>query len=415
MYTLVKAVCLARTTGAQWKEVELGDVLIFDIFNTYQQIYLEVTNVYLESNVYVDFTIMRGRFSSYNGTLNELLISLAGDALPTVEKLPNVSIKHAKYSDAIMSGYKINPTIIGQQLEPNFPVTDMTDLKISRPLYNTDMRLLHSHCLVSVNGYIHMTDSELDGSFAYVKDGCTSMLRAKMNQLGILSFLDIGELIKLPIKTDNIHPSTGSCPLRKRIYIDVPADTTDKTAILILGGYLVFLETNVFWQTGENTFAINVEAMPILERFFESRLYLNLDSLGLTNSGINSSVISKDEFLSDEMLIKYLTLSQSFIVLVDAAHLFTNKLFIKHTSLPGMFTSYNDPVYPLIVNHGKIAEYWKEFNDGYWTVNVSDSYFRNYVFTHKSSKQINIVSDQRVPMRTHYNSRGYLLEIGAFN
>lgn len=414
MYTLIKAVCLARTTGAQWKEVAIGNVLVFDIFNTYQQVYLEVSNIYLESNVYVDFTVMRGRFSSYNGTLNDLLISLAGDALPTVEKLPNVSIKYVKYSDAIMSGYKINPTIIGQQLEPNFPVSEMTDLKINRPLYNTDMRLLHSHCLVTVNGYIHMTDAELDGSFAYVKDGCISMLHSKMNQLGILSFLDIGELTKIPITANNIHPSTIEYPLKKRIYLNIDTDSTGKMPLLVLGGYLIFPEQNVFWQCGENTYAINIAAMPIVERFFESRLYLNLETLGLTSSALNPDMVSKDELLSDAVLIKYLTLSQSFFVLVDTEHLFTNKIFIKHTSLPGMFTSYNDPVYPLIVNHGKIAEYWKEFNDGYWAVNVSDSYFRNYVFTHKSSKQLENITDHRVPMRTHFNSRGYLLEIGAY-
>lgn len=415
MYTLIRSVCLARTSGAQWKAVELGDILVFDIFNTYQQVYLEVSNVYLDSNVYVDLSAMRGRFGTYQGTLNELLITLAGDALPTVEKLPDTSIKFAKYSDAIMAGYKINPTIIGQQLEPNHPVSEMTDLKINRPKHDTNMSFLHTHCLVTVNGYIHMTDAEADGSYAYVKDGCVSMLHSGMNQLGILSFLDIGELTKIPITVENIHPATEDYPLRKRIYLNVDVDTTDKTALLVLGGYLVFLEPDVFWQSGENTYALNISAMPIFERFFESRPYLNFYELGLLESDINPDMISSDEFLSDEKLIKYLTLSQSFIVLVDTKHLFTNKIFIKHTSLPGMFTSYTDPVYPLVVNHGKMAEYWKEFNDGHWAVNVADSYFRNYIFTHKSSKQLDNITDQRVPMRTHYNSRGYLLEIGCYN
>ena len=414
MYTLVKAVCLARSSGSQWKETELGDVLVSVIFNTYQQIFLEVSNVYLESNVYVDFTSMRNRFNNYDITLNDLLISLAGDALPTVEKLPNTDIKYAKYNDAIMAGYKINPTIIGKKLSDNYPVHDMTDLKINRPNYDTNMSLLHSHCMVSVNGYFHMTDAETDGTYAYVKDGCTSMLHSKMNQLGILSFIDIAELTKIPIKIENIHPATEEYPLNKRVYITVSENTNNKTALLVLGGYLIFLEQNVFWQSGENTFAVNISAMPLLERYFESLPYLNLNSLSLTKSEMSPHVISKEEFLTDNILLKYFTLSQSFIVLVDTDNLFTNKIFIKHTSLPGMFTSYNDPVYPLIINHGKIAEYWKEFNDGHWLVNVSDSYFRNFIFTHTSSKQLSNITDHRVPMKTHYNSRGYLLEIGCY-
>jgi hypothetical protein len=414
MYTLVKAVCLARTSGAQWKTVELADKLVFDIYNQYQEIYLELANVYLDDNVYVNFTMLRDRFSSYKNTLAELLADLGNNSLPTVESIPDASIKYVKYSDAIRVGYKVYPTIINQQLPANYPVADMTDLIISRPDYDTDLRLLHSHCLVSVNGYIHMTDASQNGEYGYVRDGCKSMLISSVNHLGIMSFLDVGRLTKIPITMNNIHPATDEYPLKKRIYLHVEQDTTNKTAILVLGGHLVFLEQDVFWQSGENTYAINPDSIPLLDRYFEAKRYLDLSSLGLTESDNNPDLISSDEFYTNEVLTKYLTLSQSFLVLVDVPHLFTNKIFLKHCSLPGIFTSYTEPVYPFIVNDGKMVEYWKTYEDGYWSVNIIDGYYRNYVYTHKSSKHLDNVTNQRVPMHTHYHTRGYLLEIGAY-
>ena len=39
MYQFVKAVCLARSIGAQWKEVDLSNIIVHDIYTTYHSVF----------------------------------------------------------------------------------------------------------------------------------------------------------------------------------------------------------------------------------------------------------------------------------------------------------------------------------------------------------------------------------------
>ena len=185
--------------------------------------------------------------------------------------------------------------------------------------------------------------------------------------------------------------------------------------MLVLGGYLLFVDNKSFFQINDDTFALNFNEMPLLERYFESNPYLNLKHLGLPESSDNISLVNVQEFFSDEVLTKYLTLSQTFFVVLDSPSIFTNKIYLRPSNLPGMFTAYKEPKYPFFVNNGRIAEYWKIFEDGHWTVNVQDSYLKNNVFSSKPESELVNVSDNNIPLRPYYNSRGFLLEIGSDN
>ena len=413
MYTYVKAVSLAKTTGAQWTDTDISNILVYYIFDTFEHIYLELSHNELPNSVYVDFGLMKDRFSSYAGTLNELLISIGNETLPTVPSLPSTIFKYVKYSDAIRAGYKIGLTKIGSVAPNNYPAENLPDLKVNREKYKTNMKLVHDYCLVTVNGYLHQTDAEVDGSYFYVKDGAKTMRISDGNNLGIMSFLDIGKVTKLPIDSSNILRETASTPLSDKIIIRLPVNINNKTVLLSLGGYLIFPENNVFWKSGDNALTLLIKNTPILERFYESRLYIDLSSLNLTPIVSNPYQINIEEFLSDENIIKYLLLSQSFIIIIDNSLISTKKIFLQHHSMPGMFTCYQDPVYPLIVNYGKLADYWKTKEDDRWSVTVTDSYFRNYVFVYNEHYTLPTVTDQKYPGKPYSHSRGYMLEIGA--
>ncbi len=405
MYSFVNAVCLARSIGSQWHEVDLGPILVFDIFTTYAKVYLTLSHPDIHDNVYVDLDTLRVEFSSFNGTLEDLLIHLDNRTLATVPALPSTDVKAAKYSDAIRSQYKIDITKIGVVIPDNYPANELDDLKITRPKYPTDMHLLHSHCLLSVNGFYHMTDS--DGSSAFVYNGAKTMRKSRMNHLGILSFLDIGAIEKVRIDPLLIYPQTPTSPLQEKIYFDVEQDLTNKSCILVLGGYLVFPSEGVFWQSGERTFALDIHQIPFPERLQESNLYMDLTSLGLSTL----DPIDPLELYSDIVLKKYLTMMESYLVIVDTPNLITNQIFLRHSHLPGMFTSYQDPTLPLIVNYGKVAEYWKTLEDNHWSVTVQDSFLRQYVLSQQPIYQQLTINDHLLPHQPYQHSHGFLLEI----
>jgi hypothetical protein len=415
MYVYVKAICLARTAGSQWTEQNIVNHVVFSIYDTFAKVYIELSHPALTQNIYVDLDSLRFEFSSYSGTLLDLLTLIDNRTLETVPNLPSTGIKYVKYSDAIQSQYKIDICKIGINLPYNYPDEDRPDLVLTRPKFKTDLSLIHSHCLVTVNGYAHMTDT--DGEKAYVVDGGKTLQHARMNKLGILSFLDIGRLNKVKIDPANIASQSATSSLYSKTYFSVNADLTKKTCILILGGYIVMLEQGVFWQTNSNTFALDWTKLPYVERIFESERYLNLSELGLTKDINNPNLYSLPEIVSDAVIKKYMTMSQSFMVVVDKEYLLTKKIAIKHSNLPGMFITYQDPTYPLFVGHGKIAEYWKthEGTDQKWLLTVADSYYENFIISQQASTNLNLISNNQVPYKGFYNSRGNMLEISGYS
>lgn len=412
VYTYVRALALSRSIGSQWREVLLADILVFDIFQTYTKVYLVLANSVLTEDVYVDMDTLRTQYSSYNGTLEDLLILNGNNTLDTVAALPDTTVKFARYSDAIRAGYKIKPCIAGQIVPEGYPSIDLLDLKVTREPYTTDMQLIEDYCLVSVNGYYHWDETANGESFIF--NGAVTMRKSNLNHMGIYSFHDVGKLTKIKLDPEEIKPVTDGTFLRDKINFSVTEDLDDKSYILVLGGYLCLPQEGVFWRSGEHGFTLDINRISYKERIFESQQYIDLKSLGLTTFPIGDDVVSVDQLFSDDVIKKYMTMSQSFLVIVDTPNLTSNKIHVRHSSLPGMFTTYQDPTYPLIVNYGKVAEYWKTEEAGQWSLSVQDSFLRNYIASQQPVRNGQAVTDNLLGSNPFYHSRGFLLELSSY-
>lgn len=411
MYTLIKAVVIGRSTGSQWKEMDLSQIFVYDIFNTYREIYLVLSSFFLSVPIYVNMDTLRREYSSYTKTLSELISELGNRTLETVDELPNTKVVHCKYSDAIRAGYKVNITRIGEVVPPGYPADDIHDLVITRPKYDTDLAMIHNYCLVTVNGFIHNTDT--DGMKAFVYNGADTMRKSRVNHLGILSFLDVGKVTKVKLQDSNIYNPDGR-PLKERIYLNIPEAGPGKTVLLSLGGYLVFQEADTFWQLSDTRYALDITRLPMVERYFESNEFIDLSGLELSVSSDNEDLVNVEQFFTDATIHKYFGLSQTFAIVIDTEYLFTEKSVIRNSNLPGMFTVYEDPVDPLFVGYGRMAEYWKVEEDGFWAVNVQDNYYRNYVFTYTADRRRVNVTPNAVPGMTFFHSKAALVQIGAY-
>jgi hypothetical protein len=411
MYVFQSALAVSKNIGSQWEIVDISSTKLVDIYTQYRKVYVTLCNIFLVNPIYIDLDELRADYTYSELTLNEMLASIGNRSLPTTNAIPTLSTKYAKFSDAFRAGYKITPLNIYESITSPILPSEKTSLRIERSIPQTDMQVFYKNCLVSINGFFHRTDC--DGTYAYALNANESLFKSKQNQIGILSFYDIGEIEQVPITVDMIHKQPNNTPMKNKTYIKLNRDTTGKSIMLVLGGYLLFIDNQSLCQINEDTVSIDFTKMPLLERYFESNPYLNLKDLGLPLNTDNESVINVPEFMSDAVLTKYLMLSQSFFVLVDSTNLFTNKIYIKSSNMPGMFTAYKEPTYPLFVSNGRLAEYWKTYEDGFWSVNVQDSYLKNNVFSSNPSDFLVNISDNRMPCQTFYNSRGFLLEIGS--
>ncbi len=412
MYIFIDAVVLKRSIGSQWEHLDISNNSVSQIYNTFIKSFLVLHTDTSTVDMFIDMDSLRNEFSSYDGTLNELLLLLGARILTTVTSIPDTIIKHVRYSDAIKSEYKIRPVNKGVANPTNFPKSELNDIELTRPRYTTDLSLLHTHCLLSVNGYYHMTDT--DGVRSYVDDANKTLRISNNNNVGITSFLDVGKLTKVKLDSNNIYGDITTGNLIDKVHFTVTEPLDNKSYILILGGYMVLVEDNVFWRSGQDTFTLDLNKIPYIERIYESNSTIDLTSLGLSDITINPTGISLTEVRSNPVIKNYLTLSQSYLVVIDTPILVSNKIHVRQSNLPGMFTSYQDPTLPLITTYGRLADYWKTFEDNQWSVTVIDSFLKNYIFTFQPNSPNALITDNLLPMSPFEHSRAFLLDLQTY-
>ena len=410
MYVFVTAKAVRTAQASRWLDVDLTPLAMSEIFTSFREAYITLTNSFLNGNIYVKLSDLTQTYATFQGTFLELLTSIGNAALPSVDSIPTFNPKYARFEDAFRIGYKMKPVLMTASATAALPDSARKDIQMSRPSRDTDMSIFHKYCMVSINGYFHYVDS--DGEFAYVQDGMKSTLRSRQNQIGILSFLDIGEIETVPLKTSMLSKETTDAKYSDKTFIKLDQDLTDKTVLLVIGGHLVLPSADVFFQSGDNIFTLNMSRIPYMDRYFESFGFLDYSSLNLDVSTVSPSQISVEELYADTATLAYLTLSQSFAVIVDSDNLFFNRVHIRSSPRPGMFIAYDEPLYPLIVSNGKIAEYWKVKEDGQWSVNVANAYLYNRIYNTVVPYDLITATKANVPLNPVGNSRGYLLEIG---
>lgn len=412
MYHYVEARVLPKTLAAQWLSRDVSHEIVSSLYATYQRIVLVLLPDGGTENVYVDLVQLQAEYATYTNTLDILLQVLGERTLDTLPRLPDASVDYIVYSDAIRVGYKAQYASRGAIYPATFPKEEMNDLVVTRPNTATDVSLLHSHCLVSVNGYYHLTDT--DGTQLWVVDGGQSVRHLNRNHFGITSFLKIGALTKQAFTDEMIQVANSYSRLKDRVSIKLPSGFRPASLMMVLGGYLVMPEPGVFYPVSDDEWWLDMRRLPYKERLLESRFFLNLDRLQLTPSELNSANLSLEEIWSDAVIRRYFQLSQSFLVGVDRANLFYNKKTLRQFNEPGLFTSIQEPTYPVVVGYGRTAEYWKVLEDRVWAVTMEDNFLRNYMFNELAERDLTNVTDQLENRRPFFISQGALLEIGAY-
>lgn len=411
MYTYVRSLVLNRAANAQWEEAQLATTKLFDIYNQFSKIIHVVTHPSYQTELYIDFTSLRSQILNLEVLLSAWFTSIADTALPLLDHLPTSRINYIQYMDANQAGYVAQLDKIGVNVPENYPKSALPDISLTRPLTDTDCSLLHTKGLVTINGYLHLTDT--DGSKLYVKDAGKSLNASGLNNVGIISFAKLADIKKILCSNNMISGETNR-PLYETLDIKLPELIGNRSFMLSLGGYLITAQAGLCWQVGDDIIRLNLALYPFIHRFIESRRYLDLSSLGMTIDLNDPGAFNPQELISDTVIRKYMTLSQTFVILINSPNLFTRKLYIEHMGVPGLFTTQQEPMYPLITGYGKLSDYWKREEDGYWAVSIVDGPINNYILDYRSMDDLEVLNDSRLPGRTYDRTQGFLLEIGTY-
>lgn len=410
MYEYQSAIAISRTQKGRWLPVDIANVQMSQLYNTYEKLLVTLTNSFSGSQKYTfDIESVRLQYVSSTLTFQQFLVENGNNTLETESKAYRTVTNYCRYEDAFRAGYKITPVDENGHIDSPIPFTDRDWLALQRD--NVDYLKMQRNCLISINGLYHLTDT--DGSKLYVIDGAKSNRKANNNKIGITSFMNVSSFRLKPITQDMVHRRYPDCPMSNKTYLDVGEDLSGKTVGIVIGGYLNLLDKNTFYRISDRIFCIDFLNYPILERYYESRNRIDLTSLDLELVETNEWLVNKTNLTSDEVLIKYLTLPQSFLVIFDNQYMFSDRQYIPGSKIAGKTICYHEPIRPIISGYGLCVNYWKIKEKQRWSISSTDLLMENYQFNTTPIFNINNVTDSKVPMERYDIGRSYFQLIGT--
>lgn len=411
MYQLISALAKFKTPGSPWLRVDVSATKLADIYSTYEEVYFEVSSPYWSKNQTILASEIRPRITLMSQTLPEFFESIGNDTLPSIDGIASIKKGEVIYADAYWAGYELqrakytrNPAYIPDPSEADC-------LVLRKPGVDPDDFL--KYCLTTVNGLFHRVDS--DGAVNYVIDAFTSVRTARRHEVGIVNFKGIGELQCVTITPEMVHRRDPNQPLANQLYIQSPVSTKNKTVALVMGGYLHLLDNFTFCRVGEDIFCLETQSLPLIERFYESEKLIDLSSLNLERRGKNEAQVSREQLTSDEVLTKWMTLSQSFLVLIDNDVVNVEREQVETGSTWGMYVVPKEPRRPLISNYGSFLTYVKAVDDGMWTLTVGNNVMNNLLVNTAEDFNSPYPADNRIPHNREEISRAHFLHIYTDN
>lgn len=413
MYSLHSAHVRENRRNSRWEKKDLTDTTLLELRTLYDEVWLFVDHYSFDAPRAVYFAdIMQDMYDDPNElTLEAWLTQIGNQSLPFRATVPRLEPRYVKYVHAWNSGYEIVPVGNNGTIPQGGSRFDKSDLHVSKP--NVDPEYLGKHALFSINGFYHISDYGPEGT--YILGGNDSIRHANDNQIGLLSFAEVGEIQCVPITKDMLTRNNEEAPLRKGVYLTMPEDVDleGKTTLLVIGGYLQVLG-NTYTRVSDRTYRLQLDQMFLLERFYDSRSYIDLSSLGLDTLEDNPTLVSVEQFFSDSVLEAYLTLPQSFVVVVDSPEFFHELRLLEQAGLPGRYYSHEDEhPYPVMGAYGRTLEYHPIQEDGINVIATTPNLRHNYDFYRHDWKRGERVDSGRYPAWPYSEGHAFTRLLGV--
>lgn len=194
------------------------------------------------------------------------------------------------------------------------------DLK-QRIYLNVGTEITNKGIMLSIGGYLHAIDTTAIGGLIAEDPGSFHVVKTAGNYwiTGLSIAIDINKPFKIGQHVTGSGIPTNTT-LREWIItgnqitslrLSNQIEFTNTSAILIMNEPA---SINIFDVVGPSTIRINWFKIPFIQRYMESRKLIDLSTLGLSVNPDNESQVSIEELYTDETILRYLELSQSFLI-----------------------------------------------------------------------------------------------------
>lgn len=412
MYFCEKALLRANAANSRITTASVNDISVRTLVQDNDIAVLVLTHPSVQKKMSLDLMTVRNLIYGVNDsvTVSQWLASLGDRTLPTTDGEPKVVAKSAKFNDLFLADYSAQKVHPGAGEGSEFPEDMLTDILITKT--DVDYQLFYDHCLVTVNGLLHLTDASSRG--VTIIDGGRSINHSNQNQVGLISFREVGKIQCFPITKDHLLNRDGK-PLKDGFNIHMPeVDFENKIVMLSVGGFLHF-DRYGFKLISDHTVRLEWYGLQFVDRYYRSKDLIDLSDFNRTiNRNPNhGDALDLTQALSDESIIAYMELSQTFLITLEAPGFYYDRHPLEKTGLIGRYYSYERPQFPLQLENGLMPSYAAIKETAAYVVAVPDNYVRQYAYANRNVDGYSYVNSA---LRSHdpsFEGNGYLLEMGS--
>lgn len=356
MYSLVTAVLKERNTNKPWSEVDLNNVSARDFLNNYISGYVVLTNNSLPGEHIVDYmTFLTQPLPQplVNITFPQWLALINNRVLPTITE-PEFEYGEAWWSPICKAGWDLKKAHPLSPSTENYTDADLVDGLLTKG--SVSMEVYGDYILVTQNGLLHFCYPTPQG--LKVSDLTQSFYSSNKNSVGVMSFTDIGKLQQIPVTIENLIPVDPTDNMMREFHVDTGVDLTNKTVWISIGGYLHTSADEVYVSNAEKGLVgVNLERVDIPRRIAHSSQLIDLSSLGIFNPNWSPTLFNLNELKTHTVMQRYLTLSQTFVIIVDSQTVEVKEEELEYTGVIGVYKCNERRSYPIVNQYG-IFQYY---------------------------------------------------------
>lgn len=411
-YSYVSAVTRATRQTVQWTATDLSQVPLNSILQDYYEVSIELSNPFDATNTYLTTDILQSVMPQTipSPTLSAWLTSLGSHSLPTTTTAPLTTTTPVLYSDAWQAGYVAVLTDMNASPDAALPDGAKDDLLLTKA--GLDMASMSNYLLTTINGYLHLSGGSING--LYVKDGGKSQRIYNDNHVGVMSFYQIGTVQQIAITPSMIYKPSSDWAFSQAAWIDLGVSLANKIVLLSIGGYLHALD-DTYIKTGDSTIKVLFNRIAFPERIYQSQHAIDLSSLPLVKGpSSDSQQYTVSSIFSDATILAYLTLSQSFAIVIDAKDFYVQKHDLEDPCNPGRYFGTAPLRYPLIGAYGKMYEYRLSQEMDTYVYGCDPMEWDHFLFQTMDWQNYIAIGPNREGSRRWSNAKGYLLEMGSY-
>ena len=408
MYTVITAIGVPFGLNQRWVVIDLTAYTVAQLYTTFRRVQITLLPTGATVAVYLNLATIATTYSNYNFPFATLLTSLGSTALPTTTTGLILNKNSAFYKDAFKAGFIITPVTSTNTIIPFLPNIVLPNIRLTRTDIKIDYTYLQANVLVNVNGFYHQTTTDgING--VMVIDAMKSLVRSQQNQLALWNFGKVGTVTQVPITTEMVSTATPATPTAP--VITLPMTLVNQSVFLILGGYLVPVDGTTLTQLGSSTFQLNFALIDLVNRYYESINYIDIDSVLATTPPTNPNQIVIADLTTPTAIAAWLALTQTFFVVVNTPELYMQKLGVKRIGTPNQYITYQRPTSPLVLALGRQPPYWDIQEDRQWLLSIYDNNIGNLLYY--STANTLSTNGACQPGTPGNLQEAYLLEIGS--